>query len=96
MTRQQIHKQVIEHFGVVAQLKKTVEEIQELLDEICSSHVIREDVLSELADVRNMTEQLPDIIYKIAIDFGLNESEIEEKQDYKMLRTKKIIEKMGE
>ena len=42
--RLEIHKKVINHFGVVAQLKKTIEEIEELLQEICSSHVIREDV----------------------------------------------------
>ena len=93
MNRHEIHKQVIEHFGVVDQLKKTVEEIEELLAEICSSSVDTTNIILELADVKNMSEQLPTLIDEIIKNFGFNRDEVESKQDFKMNRTKFFIEK---
>lgn len=93
MNRVDMHKQVIEHYGVIAQLKKTIEEIQELLDEVLAEEVDQEKVFLELSDVKNMSEQLPMIIQKIMQNYGFYSTVIDKMQNKKMLRTLERIQR---
>jgi hypothetical protein len=62
----EIYKQVINHFGVEHQVKKAIEELEELQVELRLSLTgagIEDNTKSEMADVYNMLEQLK-IIFK--------------------------------
>lgn len=90
MNRKELHKKVITHYGGKAQLNKALEELEELRDELkifkkngfnlASILKSKENIISELADVKNMLEQ-------IEIMIGIKKSEVELKQDEKMERT---------
>jgi NTP pyrophosphatase (non-canonical NTP hydrolase) len=90
MRRTDIHRIVIRHFGVTAQIYKAIEELGELKEALRNSDILlskkasREDILSEMADVYNMLEQL-EIIFRFSSD------DVEDMQDYKMQRTKERI-----
>ena len=96
MNRKQIHKQVINFFGEKAQLDKALEELEELKDElkvfkqngfnIISILKSKESIISELADVKNMIEQ-------IEMMLGIKSKELQEMQDLKMIRTLERIKK---
>lgn len=94
--RQEIHKQVIEHYGWVSQLGKLSEELREFDKEIwkyLNSPNNKEELLGEFADVLNMCEQFKIIVTEMENIFTLDEIEIV--QDFKMFRTKKIIENIS-
>lgn len=90
MGRAEIHKRVIEHYGEKAQLGKAMEELVELQCELLNYTGLgvrdnRDKILSELADVCNMIEQ-------IAIIFEFMGLEIVTEQNQKMIRTLKRID----
>ena len=93
MNRNDIHRQVIEHFGIPAQLEKMSEELREL-DEELWRWMDKEDnkleLLGEFADVLNMCEQFKIIAAEILKIFTLDE--VESAQNFKMFRTKGVIE----
>ena len=87
MNRQDIHRRVIRHYGMPAQLEKVSEELRELDKEIwrwLDKEDNKFELLGELADVCNMIEQL-------AIIFDFKHIEIETEQNRKMLRTIKRL-----
>jgi hypothetical protein len=62
----EIYKQVINHFGVIHQIQKAIEELEELKVElrlILAGEGMEDSVKEEMADVYNMLEQLK-IIFK--------------------------------
>jgi len=91
MDRIEIHQKVINHFGITLQLKKVVEEIDELMIELDKENKSIAAITSELADVCNMTEQLPIIVNKIQELYRIDTKELVEEQNFKMWRTEKII-----
>ena len=67
------YKQVIRHYGPTAQLKKTIEELEELKEEIkdlLNDGGDRDKMLEELADVYNMIRQLQIIMRFDDIDIN--------------------------
>lgn len=91
--RQKIHKQVIAHFGWSEQMAKATEGLDELKEEIwkyLNSPNNKEELLGELADVLNMTEQLVIITTEELKLFALED--VKNKQNFKMIRTKGLIE----
>ena len=93
MNRIEIHHKVINHFGIRNQLEKAIEEIKELIVEIDKDYKSITAMTSEIADVKNMSEQL-DIITIILQDLNnINEKEVEETQNEKMNRTLNLITK---
>jgi len=83
--RKEMQKEVIEHFGEIAQIHKTINEMDELKDELLNCDKLhgtasRQAVLEELADVYNMLEQL-----KLIFEF--EDAEVEDIQNLKMERT---------
>jgi hypothetical protein len=87
MNRVDIHKQVIERYGSIKQIDKAKEELIELRDELIVFFAwgTREEVKSEIADVRNCIEQL-----KLILD--ISDAETEQEQDRKMKRTVERME----
>lgn len=87
MTPAQILCNAIEAFGVESQLDMAVEECSELINAICKLRRGRntnEDVITEIADVAIMMEQL-------SIIFGRNKVEAEKMK--KLLRLEERINK---
>lgn len=82
----------IQHWGVEAQLRKTIEELRELETETrraLDNNLDRNNMISEIADVLNMLQQLQ-IIYNIPT------VEVFKEIDRKMERTMQRIEKERE
>lgn len=85
MTDSQIKQceEIFLHFGISSQIRKTREELVELLDEL--QHPIDLDCLaSEIADVEIMLQQI-----KIGTVIG---ERVEAEKNYKLARTKKRME----
>ena len=82
MTREDIHNQVIEKYGVDAQINKATEELGELVDELKAIYIAQSHkaVVSEMADVLNCIEQLKIILH-------ISDEELIQEQNFKMNRT---------
>ena len=83
------YKKAIEHYGIKAQLEKTIEEIDELKKEIkdfLNGSGNRENMLEELADVYNMNRQLQIIM-------SFDDIDINRVATHKMKRTLDRIDK---
>ena len=93
MTRHDIHKKIIEHYGIGLQLEKASEELRELDKEVwiyADKENNRQAVLTEIADVLNCIEQL-----KLMLD--ISDAEIEQEQNRKMQRTlNRMSENIGQ
>lgn len=79
---QSVLKKVANHFGLKAQIGKTVEELVELTHEVVKANKGEENlpcIIEEIADVENMLDQLK-ILYGI-------EDEVREIRWQKMVRT---------
>ena len=87
-----IFEKVLNHYGDLAQKHQTIEELDELKNEVGFSIVNgtpnRKGVLTEFADVMNMMKQLA-LIYKFS------RAEIIDEMSRKMNRTLDRIEKDG-
>lgn len=85
ITRDQMYsvlKKVAHHFGLKAQIGKTVEELVELTHEVVKANKGEQNlpcIIEEIADVENMLDQLK-ILYGI-------ENEVREIRWQKMVRT---------
>ena len=75
-------REIINHFGKEAQLKKAKEELNELIEAIDSKKP--DNVLDEVADCIIMIKQ-------VQIMFNLSNEQIDERIDFKMNRTKQRI-----
>lgn len=85
-----IFQQVINHYGEIAQKEKAIEELRELEHEIWEE-MDKHDydyskMLSEMADVYNMLEQL-------RIIYGFSRSDVYKERNRKMQRTMERIGK---
>jgi NTP pyrophosphatase (non-canonical NTP hydrolase) len=84
-----IYKKAIWHFGNEAQLKKTIEELNEVIVELQkaidkSPDFNLKDLMLEIADVYNM-------LIQVCMMFSISEKEIEAAMDAKMIRTLRKI-----
>ena len=87
MTRIDIHKKVINHFGWIGQVTKLISEMEELkieLWEYLNSESNVDKVIDEFADVINMIEQFELIAKQRELFTHLD---IDKKQNEKMNRT---------
>jgi uncharacterized coiled-coil protein SlyX len=90
-----IYNKVIEHYGVIAQKKKAIEELNELIAEIrkdLDGNYDKQAIISEMADVSNMFEQLL-LMYGIVGNDICNEADV--KMNRTMLRIEKECESIG-
>ena len=89
MINNDTYKQVIVHYGPVAQLKKTIEELDELKKEI-------EDLLNDAGDRDKMIEELADVynmIRQLQIIMNFDDIDINRIATHKMKRTLDRIDK---
>ena len=83
----QLYQKVTDKWGVDAQLTVAIEELSELIKEICKDKRgfgVSERIAEEIADVEIMCEQLRFI-------YGLDDR-VDEWKDYKLKRLKKRLE----
>lgn len=83
----EIYKKVIEYYGKENQIKKTIEELDELKWELdfSADHRSIDNIITEVSDVLNMIEQLK-LIFNIS-DFKLKK-EMKSKMDRTLERMK--------
>ena len=77
------HKETIEKYGKVAMVNKSIQEINELIEELRdykSSHDNKHEIIEEIADCYNMLD-------KLVILFDFNSKEVVEIKNNKMIRT---------
>jgi len=85
-------KHIAEHYGIDAQLEKTKEELNELVEEVEKFQQFKKNyvlyrMIDEIADVENMIDQLK-LLLKIA-------AEVDEVKEYKIARQLKRISEEG-
>jgi NTP pyrophosphatase (non-canonical NTP hydrolase) len=83
-----LYEKAIEHFGKTAQLKKWIEELDELKVEIqrfIDGEGDIDHLISEIADVHNLTVQF-------AMIYDIDGEEINKNMELKMLRTSQRID----
>jgi NTP pyrophosphatase (non-canonical NTP hydrolase) len=76
-------KKIADHYGFENQKEKLLEELEEL-EEALTDNMPIEDLITELADVQIMTEQ---IVYLLGI-----EEEVEKEREFKLTRQAKRME----
>lgn len=85
-TEYAIEKAALRTFGDASQIQKTIEECAELIDALCKfryARCTREDVITEIADVLIMAEQM-------ALTFG--EADVESEKKRKLARLQERID----
>jgi phosphoribosyl-ATP pyrophosphohydrolase len=83
-----IYQKVIDNYGKKHQIKKAIEELQELKLELLralNNRMNKKRIISEMADVHN-------VLVELRLIFGINCKDVENEMVYKMNRTLEIIE----
>ena len=81
--RQIAHKETIEKYGKIAMINKSIQEFNELIEELRdykASHNNKTDIIEEIADCYNMLD-------KLLILFAFDPKEVREIKNNKMIRT---------
>jgi hypothetical protein len=94
MDMDKICKRVIKHYGVINQLNKACEEINELKNEIDvpSDKQNKQRIVDEIADVSIMVYQIILITENIIRDFDINEDGIDTRVDFKLSRLERRMD----
>lgn len=88
MDREKIYKSAISAFGVEGQLCVAIEEMSELIKEICKHNRHNENymqIAEEIADVEIMLEQLKKVIFMCELEVDV----------YKEMKLKRLKERVG-
>lgn len=88
MENKELYQQVTDKWGVDAQLTKAIEELSELIKEICKDKLdigITENIAEEVADVEIMCEQLRFI-------YGFDDA-VDTWKEYKLNRLRERVNK---
>lgn len=88
MDREKIYKSAISAFGVEEQLCVAIEEMSELIKEICKHNRHNENymqIAEEIADVEIMLEQLKKVIFMCELEVDV----------YKEMKLKRLKERVG-
>ena len=83
MEEQEIYKMAVDRFGEQHQVTKAIEELSELILELCREDE-RRNIINEITDVRIMCKQL-EIIY------GITKEELSIMKDFKLKRLENTL-----